>query len=64
MRKHNKKFAQRWSRERGDRSNFPQTMAHSFVSGKVNQLVSNGLLLGLMARIGLVRPGTVRKGNI
>ncbi len=64
MRKHNKKFAQRWTREKGDRSNFPQTMAHAFVKGKTNQLVSNGLLLGLLARIGLPFAGTTRNGNI
>ena len=34
MRKHNKRFAQRWSREGGDRSNFPQYMSHSFVNNK------------------------------
>ena len=64
MRKHNKKFAQRWARDKGDRSNFPQQMAHAFVKGKTNQLVSNGLLLGLLARIGIVLPGTTRKANI
>lgn len=64
MRKHNKKFVQRWTRENGDRSNFPQQMAHAFVKGKTNQLVSNGLLLGLLARIGIVLPGTTRKANI
>ena len=64
MRKHNKKFAQRWARDKGDRSNFPQQMAHAFVKGKTNQLVSNGLLLGLLARIGIALPGTTRKANI
>ena len=44
MRKHNTKFAQRWSREKGDRSNFPQTMAHSFVKDKGVQFQANGLL--------------------
>lgn len=69
MRKHNKKFAQRWSRTRDDlgkldRSNFPQMMAHAFVKGKTNQLVSNGLLLGLLARICIVIGGATRKANI
>lgn len=68
MRKHNVRFAQRWARtkdENGkiDRSNFPQQMAHAFVKGKTNQLVSNSLLLGLLARIGIVIGGTTRKGN-
>ena len=31
MRKHNKRFAQRWGRDKGDRSSFPQHMAHGFV---------------------------------
>jgi hypothetical protein len=65
MRKHNRKFAQRWTRTKDDRSNFPQQMAHAFVKGKTNQLVCNGLLLGLLHRaIGLVKPGTTRKGSI
>jgi hypothetical protein len=65
MRKHNRKFAQRWTRSKGDRTNFPQQMAHAFVHGKTNQLVSNGLLLGLLHRaFGYVRPGTTRKGSI
>ena len=53
MRKHNKKFAQRWSREKGDRSNFPQSMAHRFVNTKVNQLWANLLLLNLLHRAGV-----------
>lgn len=53
MRKHNTKFAQRWSREAGDRSNFPQTMAHSFVKDKLGQVMANSLLCSLMARAGV-----------
>lgn len=49
MRKHNKRFAQRWSRERGDRSNFPQSTAHAFVNNKTAQLFANGLLCSLLA---------------
>lgn len=64
MRKHNKKFAQRWTRTASDTSNFPQMMAHAFVKGKTNQLVSNSLLLGLLARVGIVIGGTTSKANI
>lgn len=53
MRKHNVKFARRWSRgvtESGakDRSNFPQTMAHKFVHDKSAQYEANGLLSRLL----------------
>jgi len=44
MRKHNKRFAQRWSRDNGDRSNFPQHMAQFF---------TNYLLQSLLVRAGL-----------
>ncbi len=65
MRKHNRKFAQRCTRTKGDRSNFPQQMTHAFVKGKQNLLACNGLLLGLLYRaIGFAKPGTTRKGNI
>lgn len=50
MRKHNKKFAQRWTREHGDRSNFPQSMAHKFVHDKLSQFMANGLLRALLKR--------------
>lgn len=53
MRKHNRKFSQRWARESGDRSNFPQSMAHSFVKDKFSQLMANGLLCSLLARAGV-----------
>lgn len=51
MRKHNRKFATRWSRESGDRSNFPQTMAHSVVNNKQFQLAANSLLRGLLRKM-------------
>lgn len=68
MRKHNVRFAQRWARtkdEHGklDRSNFPQMVAHAFVKGRTNQLVSNSLLLGLLYRIGIKVPG-MRRGTV
>ena len=44
MRKHNKRFAQRWGRDKGDRSNIPQNIAHSFVHNKSAQFLANGLL--------------------
>ena len=58
MRKHNKRFARRWSRttdESGklDRSNFPQSMAHSFVNDKASQFAANGLLQAVLARAGI-----------
>lgn len=53
MRKHNKRFAQRWSRGEGDRSNFPQHMAHSFVHNKSAQFFANYLLQSMLARAGL-----------
>lgn len=51
MRKHNRKFAQRWSRENGDRSNFPQVMAHGVANNKGFQLAANFLLRGLLKRV-------------
>lgn len=51
MRKHNARFAQRMTRAKGDRSTFPQQMAHHLVHSKIHQLFANGLLLGLLARI-------------
>lgn len=53
MRKHNKKLARRWARESGDRSNFPQTMAHSFVNSKFSQYISNFTLQALLERAGV-----------
>lgn len=53
MRKHNTKFAQRWTRHWPDRSNFPQVMAHSFVKDKSHQFWAHGLLQKLFARAGL-----------
>ena len=56
MRKHNMSFATRWSRHAGDRSNFPQSTAHAFVNNKAAQFAANGLLQGLLLRIGCLRP--------
>lgn len=53
MRKHNKRFAQRWSRGEGDRSNFPQHMAHSFVHNKLAQFFANYLLQSMLVRAGV-----------
>lgn len=53
MRKHNKRFAQRWGRDKGDRSNFQQHMAHGFVHNKSAQFLANGLLQTLLARAGV-----------
>lgn len=55
MRKHNKKFARRWQRESGDRSNFPQSMAHSFVNNKAGQVFANRTLAVLLERACAVR---------
>lgn len=52
MRKHNKRFARRWSRDKGDRSNFPQSMAHGLVHKSV-QLFANYRLQSLLVRAGL-----------
>ena len=48
MRKHNKRFADRFSRNGGDRTNFPQSMAHSIVNNKEFQLNANALLTALL----------------
>jgi hypothetical protein len=53
MRKHNTKFATRWARQPGDRSNFPQQMAHSFVGNKLAQFIANGALINLFERAGI-----------
>lgn len=53
MRKHNRRFAQRWPRDKDDRTNFPQTMAHGFVKNKGAQFYANFLLQGLLARSGI-----------
>lgn len=37
----------------GDRSNFPQHMAHGFVHNKAAQFFANGLLQSLLARAGV-----------
>lgn len=52
MRKHNKRFAQRGGgvRLKGDRSNFPQCMAHEFLNNKTAQFFANGLLQSVLAR--------------
>ena len=53
MRKHNTRFAERFGRTGGDRTNFPQTMAHSIANGKAFHIVANSLLRGLLKRIGV-----------
>ena len=53
MRKHNVTFQKRWSREKGDRSNFPQKMAHGFVNNKFSQFEANGLLQRMFLRAGI-----------
>ena len=50
MRKHNVRFAQRFPRDGGDRSNFPQTMAHSLANNKSFQLAANPLIMPLIKR--------------
>lgn len=62
MRKHNKRFAQRWARTKNefgelDRSNFPQVMSHSYTKNKAAQLMHNSLLLSLLAVAGVRVPG-------
>lgn len=54
MRKHNKTFATRWTREKGDRSNFPQSMAHASVNNKGNQLFANRTLALLFDRCSVI----------
>lgn len=44
MRKHNKRFAERWGRTGGDRTNFPQSMAHKIANDKGFQLGANFLI--------------------
>lgn len=56
MRKHNTKFATRWSRKTGDRSNFPQSTAHEFVNNKFAQFAANSLLQTLFLRAGCLQP--------
>ena len=51
MRKHNKEFAIRFGRTGGDRTNFPQTMAHSIVNNKAFQLGANAMLTNLLRRV-------------
>lgn len=52
MRKHNKKFMQkRWGREDGDRSNYPQSMAHGVARNKFAHLWTNNLLIGMLKRL-------------
>jgi hypothetical protein len=48
MRKHNIAFAVRWGRSGGDRSNFPQSMAHEIANDKQFHLAANFLLRGLL----------------
>lgn len=51
MRKCNKRFAERFGRTDGDRTKFPQTMAHSIANNKGFQLHANALLKGLLKRV-------------
>lgn len=51
MRKHNKQFAIRFGRTGGDRTNFPQTMAHSIANNKASQLWANATLTNLLRRV-------------
>lgn len=51
MRKHNERFASRFSRTKGDRTNFPQSMAHSITNNKAFHLSANALLSGLLGRV-------------
>ena len=50
MRKHNKAFATRWGRSGGDRSNFPQSMAHKIANDKQFHMAANFLLRNLLGR--------------
>lgn len=53
MRKHNFMFMhKRWSRDKGDTSNFPQVMAHGVAKNKFAHMFSNSLLLGMLKRAG------------
>lgn len=51
MRKHNIRFSQRFSRTADDRTNFPQSMAHSITNNKAFQLRANALLTNLLSRV-------------
>lgn len=53
MRKHNKKFAERFGRTDGDRTNSPQQMAHQLANSKSFQLAANSLLRNLFKRVGV-----------
>ncbi len=64
MRKHNKQFAQRWGRDKGDKSNFPQVMAHGFVKNKASQLATNSLLLALLRVSGTQVPGAFLRKTV
>ncbi|HVH93260.1 MAG TPA: hypothetical protein VM783_17985 [Candidatus Acidoferrum sp.] len=50
MRKHNRTFAQRYTRDSGDRSNFPQHMAHTIANDKRFHFMANTLLRAVLAR--------------
>lgn len=52
MRKHNVKFARRFSRFITDRSNLPQSSAHAMVNDKQVQLFANRTLAALLYRSG------------
>lgn len=53
MRKHNKRFAERFGRTDGDRTNFPQTMAHHLANNKMFHLLTNSLLMRLFKKAGV-----------
>jgi hypothetical protein len=48
MRKHNIRFAERWGRAGGDRTNFPQQTAHKIANDKGFQLGANFLIRTLL----------------
>lgn len=52
MRKHNKRFAQRMPRVKGDRTNVTQGIAHSLTNSKPFQYGVNRTLQALLSTVG------------
>lgn len=61
MRKHNSKFATRAGRTRDDRTNHPQSFAHSYSNNKMWQVHANALLRKLLAPFMPKRENTLRR---
>lgn len=60
MRKCNSKFCERFQRDPEDRTNFPNTMAHSIAKDSSFHLFMNPLLPNLLRRAGVFKPRPVQ----